>query len=127
MHGLIEWRDLLAIPFKLGSDDPAQGGIDCWGQARIVCGRAGLMLPDIGLARPSSEASAAALAPLVRIDAATRIGDLLFSDPTKLGYPSHVATVVSSRVAISTCERHGPYAWPIHKMPCGLGCWRVAS
>lgn len=120
------WQDLLAVPFLAGGDDPA-AGLDCWGQARIVNARIGLALPDLSRARPTREDTELGMRALVRIAHADRIGDMLFADPLGLGYPSHVSTVVvPGRTALSTSERHGPYAWPLHRVPCALGHWRVA-
>lgn len=129
----MHWIDLLAIPFKAGSDDPDNGGIDCWGQARIVNKRVGRVVPELGGERPSrtiSEEGCRALVLVASIGTpistvALETGDMFFSDPSDLGYPSHVATVVEIGWAVSTCEKHGPYAWPVRRMACDCGVWRA--
>lgn len=119
---VVDWIDLLAVPFLLGSDDPARGGIDCWGVARILHQRAGWPFPDITRTTPE--------ATRIGYESFTRVSDLrpltmLFSDQLKLGYPSHVSTIVRPGYALSTGPRHGAYCWPLHRVPQELGAWRV--
>lgn len=120
----MDWIDLLAVPFLLGSDDPARGGIDCWGQARVLHARAGRAFPDI--ARTTPEDTLITTAPFVRAEALEPL-TLLLSDPMRLGYPSHVSTIVRPGFALSTSKKHGAYCWPVHRIPQELGAWRVNS
>lgn len=114
----VEWLDLLRVPFLEDGDDPAVG-LDCWGQAREVCRRAGVPFPDIGR---SEAARYFELLPRW-----SEVGDLLASDPTKKGRPSHVAVVVDVALglALSTSVRAGPFCWPIHRASSECGVWRV--
>lgn len=120
----LKYLDLLAVPFLLGSDDPARGGLDCWGQARALHARAGRSFPDLSRTIPEEShidlgpfEPAPTLAPLT----------LLLSDPDGHGYPSHVSTVVRPGYALSTSRRHGAYCWPIGRIPQELGAWRVRA
>lgn len=121
MH--FDWLDLLAVPFMMGSDDPACGGIDCWGQAKVLHERAGWRFPDI--ARTTPEATRIDTAPFQRTASMAPL-TLLLSDPMGLGYPSHVSTIVRPGYALSTSIKHGPYCWPINRIPKELGAWRVS-
>ena len=121
----MHWHDLLSVPFIMGGDDVATG-LDCWGMAREVCRRAGLLAPgrpEVADPRVTTERVVAAL---VRINNAERIGDMLFSDPEGRGYPAHVASVVAPGWAISTTKRYGPHVAPLHRVACDYGAWRVA-
>lgn len=116
----ITWRDLLAVPFATS---------DCWDLAREVARRAGLLVPELPM--KEHEDPRGVLTPVLQYigptaSSAQRVGDLIVGDPTKLGWPSHVAALVDERerVAISTSKAHGPFAWPAMRHPCDYGVWR---
>lgn len=116
----VSWRDLLAVPFAT---------MDCWDLAREVARRCGLLVPE--LPTREHEDPRGVLTPVLEYigptaSCATRLCDLIVGDPTKLGWPSHVATLVDERerVAISTSKLHGPFAWPALRHPCDYGVWR---
>ncbi len=121
---MIEWRDLLGVPFLLGGDELATG-IDCWGQAREVNRRAGRALPDLSRTRPSPEDAERGLVGLVPVRPPYEVGDVFMSDPEGRGYPSHVAVLVEPGWTISCTQRHGPYARREAVTPRDLGVWRA--
>jgi len=87
------YLDLVGLPFLKGSDDPALGGIDCWGVTRIVLRRLGLADPgglvDPWEARTRVGASLVAAKPDAR---SMQLGDVLAFGGTP---PTHVAPVVA--------------------------------
>lgn len=107
----IEWRDILGWERAT-----------CWVIAQEVCRRAGLILPSIG----AYDRARDDLGPAIEeVAAPNKIGDLIAADPTKKGYASHVAVVVEPGYALSATVVHGPYCWPIARMPHDRGYWRV--
>ena len=124
----IEWRDLLAVPFRFGGED-AGTGLDCWGQARVIARRAGFYVPEWPT-RWRDDPSRTMTPALEYVgpvpSCATHIADLLVSDPEELGWPSHVATIIDERTrhALSTSGKYGPYTLPAARHPCTYGVWR---
>jgi len=123
----IAWRDLLAVKFS--REGEVSTWRDCWWQAREIARRCGFSLPEWPAreqmdARGSLEPLLAYVGPTAA--SATKLCDLIVGDPTGLGWPSHVATLVDERTkhALSTSERHGPYALPAMRHSCEYGVWR---
>lgn len=114
---MIEWRDMLTWPFERAN---------CYALAEEVCRRAGIVLPP--LCPNWADGEREVLSKLVCVGAttaaATEIGDLIISDPKRLGYASHVAVVVEPGMALSTSVESGPYAWRPSRHPCDKGVWR---
>ena len=124
----MNWQDLLAVPFKLGGDDPATG-LDCYGQARVIAQRAGLVLPDLHDGERVQDWLVRYPEACERVFASEglRVGGLILSDPEGLGFASHVATVVVAgrkAWAITTSERSGPMASSAFRMNASHGIWR---
>lgn len=124
----ISWRDLLTVKFSREGED-VSAWRDCWWQFREVARRAGLFVPECPM-REAADATEG-LTPVLEYvgptaASATRIADAIIGDPTHLGWPSHVATIVDerARVALSTSKVHGPFAWPALRHPCEYGVWR---
>lgn len=123
----VPWEDLLAVPFLAGGDDPSVG-LDCYGQAREINRRLGRNLPDLGAIRPTPDASAEGVSSLVRLEGPIEVGDLLLDDPERLGYPSHVTTVVRPGWGLSVSARHGrAYCWPLSRVLYRCGIWRARA
>lgn len=114
---MIQWHDLLARSFDQSN---------CWQLAAEVCARAGLMLPAL----PEDWASAEReVAPVLAYVGATpscarEIGDIIASDPEKLGYTSHVAVVVEPGFALSTSKEKGAYCFKVARHAHDRGVWR---
>lgn len=125
----IEWQDLLAVPFLVHGDDPAIG-LDCWGIAREIARRAGLVFPRLVGPTPDTAGEIRARFHYLgaRWSCIGEVGDLLLSDPERLGYVSHVTTVVDVERAmvLTTSKRTGPYCWPAYRARCELGVVRLA-
>lgn len=120
----MDWVDLLGVPFVMGGDDPKRG-LDCWGMAREVCRRAGLLLGDRPVYSDARGSTERVIQTLVRVPVADNLADMLFSDPEGLGFPSHVCSLVQPGWVISTSKRHGPHAVPLARALCSYGVWRV--
>lgn len=112
------WRDLLALPFERA---------DCWAIACLFNARRGVKLPDLSLDRPSADDADVVTSALVEVQDSVQVGDVLLSDPTGLGYASHVAVVVEPGWALTTSKRHGPRCVPLHRTPRTFGVWRVRA
>lgn len=102
-------QDLVGCPFKRGGFDP-ETGIDCCGIASIAIERAtGLVVPQ-DVWTPE----------VVEVDErwewlgdsvmdARELGDVIVSDPYKLGCGSHVSTLVGPFAAITSHEEMGSF------------------
>lgn len=103
----VPFRDLLGVPFIEGGDDPRRG-LDCWGQAAEIARRLGLRLPI-----PGREEDGLTMVG-TRWEDADRVGDLIGSDPGKIGVATHVSTVVdiNHHLVLSCSENSGPFVVP---------------
>lgn len=117
----VAWKDLLAVPFK---------ELDCWGLARLFNARRGVALPDLSQTYPPTPLdSSTAVGALVEVRDGSdpQVGDILLSDPTELGYASHVAVVVEPGWALTSSRKHGPQCLPLHRTQRELGVWRASK
>ena len=123
----IPYEDLLALPYVERGDDP-NVGLDCFGQMREVHKRLGF------LSSPDEARDVSGIADLARVGLevlgtdyrlATRLGDVLVSDPKGGSIPSHVSTLVEMRGPLFLSVQHNRDGRT--GMPFLLKGWAVAQ